>query len=128
LNNQDVRKIGSGCNFLVLSFICVLIGSLAIVGFPFLTGFYSKDLILELSCSRYIIDGAFIYSLAISSAFFTAIYSFRLLMYVFFFKNHLFFTFITKLSENEIFMAISVLCLAFLSILVGYFGSDFFIG
>jgi NADH-ubiquinone oxidoreductase chain 5 len=128
LNNQDIRKIGNGCNFLVLSFICMLIGSFAIVGFPFLTGFYSKDLILELLCSRYIVDGIYVYNLAIFSAFFTAVYSFRLFMYVFCFKNHTLFAYIIRLSEDEKNMLIPVLVLAILSILVGYFCSDFFVG
>lgn len=123
-----MRKIGVGCNFLVLSFICILIGSLAIVGFPFLTGFYSKDLILELVYCRYIIDGSFIFNLAIFSAFFTAVYSFRLIMYIFCFKNHVFYSFIIKLSEKEYFMIVSVFCLAILSIFVGYCSSDFFMG
>jgi proton-translocating NADH-quinone oxidoreductase chain L len=128
LNNQDIRKIGSGCNFLILSFVCMLIGSLAIIGFPFLTGFYSKDLILELLYSRYIIDGVYVYNLAILSAFFTAIYSFRLFMYIFCFKSHTLFNYITKLSENENFMVVPVFCLAVLSIFVGYCCSDFFVG
>jgi len=101
---------------------------LAIVGFPFLAGFYSKDLILELACCRYIVDGSFVFNLAIFSAFFTAIYSFRLIMYVFCFKNHVFFIFITRLSEKDYFMIVPVFCLAFLSIFVGYCSSDFFIG
>jgi hypothetical protein len=50
------------------------------------------------------------------------------LMYAFCFKNHMFFIFVTRLSENEHFMIVSVFCLAFLSIFVGYCSSDFFVG
>jgi NADH:ubiquinone oxidoreductase subunit 5 (subunit L)/multisubunit Na+/H+ antiporter MnhA subunit len=57
------------------------------MGFPFLTGFYSKDLILEFAYSRFIIDSNFIYFLGLTSAICTAIYSIRLLYYVFFYKK-----------------------------------------
>lgn len=43
------------------------------MGFPFLTGFYSKDLILEFAYSRYIVNSTFIYFMGLTSAIFTAI-------------------------------------------------------
>ena len=70
--------------FLPFTYICILFGSLAIIGFPFFTGFYSKDIILELSFSRYILDGFFVYGLALLAAFFTSVYSTRLLLLIFF--------------------------------------------
>jgi len=77
-------------------YLAIIIGSLAILGFPFLSGFYSKDLILELTYSRYVFDTIFIYTLALIGAIFTAIYSLKLIFYVFFSKanfNYIIFKF-----------------------------------
>jgi NADH-ubiquinone oxidoreductase chain 5 len=59
-----MRKLGKFSAYLPFTFICFIIGSVAIMGFPFFTGFYSKDLILEFAYSRFIIDSNFIYFLA----------------------------------------------------------------
>ena len=79
--------MGGLINFLPFTYICIFFASLAITGFPFLTGFYSKDLLLELINTRYVIDSDFIYFLSISAAFFTALYSIRMIIYVFGTKN-----------------------------------------
>jgi NADH-ubiquinone oxidoreductase chain 5 len=48
-DEQDVRKYGSFRRYLPLTYTCFLIGSLNLMGIPFLSGFYTKDLILELA-------------------------------------------------------------------------------
>ena len=55
----------------------IFIGSLALIGFPFLTGFYSKDTILEVAYAKYTIWGHFSYYLGTFAAFFTAFYSMK---------------------------------------------------
>jgi NADH-ubiquinone oxidoreductase chain 5 len=82
-DEQDMRKMGGLKKLVPFSYVMVVIGSLALIGFPFLTGFYSKDLILELAYGKYSYFGYFSYYLGTLGAFFTAFYSTRLLCLTF---------------------------------------------
>lgn len=128
IDEQDIRKIGGLVNLLPITYVIVLIGSLALIGFPFLTGFYSKDVILELAYASYRIDGSFAHWLGSLSAFFTAFYSFRLLWLTFLNEPNG-----AKVNYNAAHDApwkiiIPLIVLAFGSIFVGYLGKDIIIG
>lgn len=82
-NEQDIRKFGGLQQVLIFSYTALLIGTLALVGTPFLTGFYSKDVILEFAYARYNIAAHFSYALTGFSVFTTSYYSFRLLFLCF---------------------------------------------
>jgi NADH-ubiquinone oxidoreductase chain 5 len=82
-DEQDMRKMGGLLKLLPYTYVMMFIGSLSLMGFPFLTGFYSKDVILELTYSKYTIYSNFSYWLGLISAFFTSYYSFRLLYLTF---------------------------------------------
>lgn len=82
-NEQDIRKFGGLQQILIFSYCCLLVGTLALVGTPFLTGFYSKDVILELANSRYSLSADFCYLLTCFSVLTTSYYSFRLLFFCF---------------------------------------------
>lgn len=82
-NEQDVRKFAGLQQILLFSYTALLVGTLALVGTPFLTGFYSKDVILELAYARYSVAAHFSYLLTCFSVFTTSYYSFRLLFLCF---------------------------------------------
>ena len=82
-NEQDIRKFGGLQQVLRFSYVALLIGTLALVGTPFLTGFYSKDVVLELASARYSFSANFSYVLTSFSVLTTSYYSFRLLYMIF---------------------------------------------
>lgn len=81
-DEQDFRKMGSMSNITPFTYACIAIGSLSLMGLPFLTGFYSKDLIIEIIYGENILR--FALWLGVLSAFLTAFYSFRLASFTFF--------------------------------------------
>jgi len=72
-DEQDIRRMGGLIRYLPLTYIMVLIGTLSLLAFPFLTGFYSKDFLLEFVFSIYTIDSLFFYFLGVFAAFFYSI-------------------------------------------------------
>jgi len=60
-NEQDMRKMGGLSKLLPVAYAAIGIGSLALIGFPFLTGYYSKDIILELAYSQYTLHASFVH-------------------------------------------------------------------
>lgn len=127
-NEQDMRKMGGLINLLPLSYAMMLIGSLSLVGFPFLTGFYSKDVILEVAYARYTLNGNFAYCLGIFSVFLTSYYSFRLLFLTFITPNASFKHYTKNAHEAPLLMAFPLFLLCLGSIFVGFLAQDMMIG
>jgi NADH-ubiquinone oxidoreductase chain 5 len=127
-DEQDMRKMGGLKNLLPFTYSMMVIGSLALMGFPFLTGFYSKDLILEVSYGKYNVLGYFSYFLGTFGAFLTAFYSTRLLYLTFLSKPMGHRQVISFAYDSGPQITIALCLLAIPSILVGYFTKDMVVG
>ena len=123
-DEQDFRKMGGLVRLLPFTYTMVLIGSLALMGFPFLTGFYSKDFILEFTFVRFSIEGMFLYFLGVFAAFFSAYYSTRLIYWVFLSKPNFPKVYLKNIHEPGWFMTIPLVLLSLCSIFIGYLFSD----
>lgn len=127
-DEQDVRKMGGLIKFLPFTYAVMLTGTLSLLATPYLTGFYSKDLILELAFGTYSFSGMFAYILGTITAGITAFYSFRLISLVFLTypngpkKSYL------NTHESNIATIIPLLILALFSIFFGYIVSDIYVG
>nr|YP_010616495.1 NADH dehydrogenase subunit 5 [Peronosclerospora sorghi]WAU47929.1 NADH dehydrogenase subunit 5 [Peronosclerospora sorghi] len=127
-DEQDIRKMGGLRRILPFTYIMFQIGSLSLMGFPFLTGFYSKDPILEIACANFDETGLFAYILGTTGAFFTAFYSTRLIFFSFLSETNAHKNSIKNAHDVPLWMAIPLALLAFASIFFGYLFKDMFIG
>jgi NADH-ubiquinone oxidoreductase chain 5 len=139
-DNQDFRKYGGLRTYLPLTYSVMLIASLSLVAFPFMTGFYSKDFILESAYGQFYYSGTVVYFIATIGAMFTTLYSVKVLYLTFltnpngrqinylegFNKLHFRNPYIAK--EGDIFMSLPLIILAIFSIFFGYITKDMFIG
>jgi len=98
------------------------------MGFPFLAGFYSKDIILEIAYSKYSFIGIFSYWLGTVSAFFTAFYSFRLFFITFLLDSNIYRNIFNKVHESSLIMILPLFLLSLFSLFIGFFLRDLFIG
>lgn len=127
-DEQDMRKMGGLKNLLPITYISIIFGSLALIGFPFLSGFYSKDVILETAYVKYNLIGYFSYFLGTIGAFFTAFYSTRLLYLTFLSKPNGYKKIIAYSQDSNIIIKFVLIILIIPTILIGYFSKDFIIG
>lgn len=127
-DQQDVRRMGGLIKFLPFIYSVMLVGSLSLLATPFLTGFYSKDLILELAFGQYSFSGMYAFILGSISAGITAFYSFRLISLVFITKPNGQKESYLNTHESNNTVIIPLLILALFSIFFGYVFSDLFVG
>jgi NADH-ubiquinone oxidoreductase chain 5 len=134
-DNQDFRKYGGLIHYLPLTYSVMLIASLSLVAIPFMTGFYSKDFILESAFGQYHLSSISVYFIATIGAIFTTLYSVKVLYLTFLTnpngsinnyasigaKTH-------AAQEGDIYMSLPLIILAVFSIFFGYLAKDLFIG
>jgi len=133
-DNQDFRKYGGLRFFLPLTYSVMLIASLSLVAFPFMTGFYSKDLILESAYGQFYFTGTVVYFIAIIGAMFTTLYSIKVLYLTFLtspngpINNYKDSLTAHPAHDGGIFMSFPLIILAIFSIFFGYISKDIFLG
>jgi NADH-ubiquinone oxidoreductase chain 5 len=127
-DEQDIRKMGGFKNLLPFAYAITLIGSLALIGFPFLSGFYSKDVILENAYAHYNTAGVYIFWLGLFGAMCTAFYSTRLLLLVFLTKTKTYRIVLLNIHEGHFALFIPLFFLTVFSIFAGFMSMDFFTG
>jgi NADH-ubiquinone oxidoreductase chain 5 len=130
-DNQDFRKYGGLISYLPLTYSVMLIASLSLVAFPFMTGFYSKDFIIESAFGKYYISSIAVYYIASIGAMFTTLYSVKVL-YLTFLSNPngplVNYKQAHPAHECDIYMGLPLIILAVFSIFFGYITKDIFIG
>jgi NADH-ubiquinone oxidoreductase chain 5 len=127
-DQQDIRRMGGLIKFLPFTYSVMLVGTLSLLATPWLTGFYSKDLIIELAYGQYSFSGIYAYILGSITAGLTAFYSFRLINLVFLTTPNG--SKLVYLNSHEVKLAIIIplFILALFSIFFGFIFSDLFIG
>ena len=127
-DQQDFRRFGGLVKLLPLTYTVILIASLSLAAFPWLSGYYSKDLIIELAFGSYSSLGFLVYLLALIAGCFTMLYSVKLI----------YLTFLTyanapkgnyeKAHESPRTMSIPLVILGVLSVYLGSLSKEFFVG
>jgi len=127
-DDQDIRNMGGVWKQLPYTWILMLIGTLALTGFPLLSGFYSKDAIIEFAFLKNTFIGNSAATVGIITAFLTSIYSWRLIFKTFHGKYMNKKIPIKETHESSLIMLLPLIFLAFGAIFSGYFFKELFIG
>ena len=120
-DEQDIKKMGGLYNKIPLTYITMLIGSLSLVGLPFLSGYYSKDLILEIIYLNDYEYSFYFFLMGVIGVLFTSIYSLRLLVYVFHRDNVADEKVIAHIHESPLIMILPLVILSIFAIFFGMF-------
>jgi NADH-quinone oxidoreductase subunit L len=124
---QNINQMGAVYKKLPYTYVLMIIGTLALTGFPFLSGFYSKDAIIEFAYLRGNTTGYYAAGIGIFTAFLTSVYSWRLIFKTFhgsFYNQKLK---ITEMHESPLIMLLPLILLSLGAVFSGYLFKDLFI-
>ncbi len=119
-HEQNIWKMGGLFKKLPITYVTMLLGTLALMGFPFFSGFYSKDLIIEAVALSTLPGATIAYYAVLSSVFVTALYSFRLLFVVFHTKSRVDQETESHLHEPAWVVTLPLILLSIPSVMLGY--------
>ena len=125
---QDIRSMGGVWKKIPFTYVLMIIGTLALTGFPFLSGYYSKDAIIEFAYLKGSTLGYCAAAIGIITALMTAIYSWRLIFKVFHGKFNNKRNNLGSINESSLVMLIPSSLLAIGAILAGILFKEMFIG
>ena len=127
-DEQDLRNMGGIWRKIPITYALMWIGSLALAGFPFFAGYYSKDMILEAAFASHSFTGLIAFWLGCAAAFLTAFYSWRLLILAFHGKPRCSAEVFEHVHESPPVMILPLIPLALGAIFAGWFGYQMFVG
>jgi NADH-quinone oxidoreductase subunit L len=127
-NEQDINQMGAVYKKIPYTWVLMIIGTLALTGFPFLSGFYSKDAIIEFAYLRGNTTGFYAASVGILTALLTSIYSWRLIFKTFHGNYNNKKLNIEEMKESPLVMIIPLVVLSIGAIFAGFLFKDLFIG
>jgi NADH-ubiquinone oxidoreductase chain 5 len=127
-DQQDLRRFGGLVKILPLTYTVILIASLSLAAFPWLSGYFSKDLIIELAFGSFTSIGYLVYLLAVIAACFTMLYSIKLIYLTFLTYANSPLENYEHAHESPWNMSLPLIILGVLSVFLGYISKDFFSG
>ena len=127
-DQQDLRRLGGLAPLLPFTYAAMLIGSLSLMAMPGLTGYYSKDHLLELAMGTYSLNGTVVYWAGTLAAGLTAFYSIRLIALTFFGTVNGTRQAYDNVHEAPLLLGAPLVFLAVLSVLFGYMAKDLWLG
>ena len=127
-DEQDLRKMGGLRKVIPTTWVMMLIGTLALTGFPLTAGFFSKDAIIEAAFAAHSGVATYAFILTVAAALMTAFYSWRLIFLAFHGKPRASKKAMSSAHESPPVMLVPLALLALGSLAAGYFFKDLFIG
>ena len=126
-DEQDIQKMGGLYKIIPFTWIMMLIGTLALTGAPLLSGYYSKDAIIESAYASHAFGHEYAFYLLVFSALLTSFYSWRLIFLTFHGKTRASQDVLSKAHESPLSMTIPLLLLSIGALFSGFLFSDFFL-
>ncbi|MFM7681111.1 MAG: NADH-quinone oxidoreductase subunit L [Candidatus Fonsibacter sp.] len=126
-DEQNIEKMGGVWKKIPMNYALMVIGTLALTGFPLLAGFYSKDAIIESAYFSKSLFAGYAFVIGLTTAFITSVYSWRLIFKTFHGKYNNAMSF-DKVHESGLVMIIPLIVLAIGAIFSGYVFHEIFIG
>jgi NADH-quinone oxidoreductase subunit L len=123
---QDIRKMGGLAKLIPFTWLFMIIGTLALTGAPFLSGYYSKDGIIEAAYSSHSSGHLYAFYLLVFSVFLTSFYSWRLILLTFHGTTKTPNEVLTKVHESPLTMTVPLFLLSLGAIFSGFLFADLF--